>query len=125
MGRTYHSIKNENLTFDVNFCGADVLGYAVAAVGEQYHDKHLEEYEKKIGQKLDRAPSTKYKTTKKECLQMASKLEDFFVNNTNQKEIISVYNECKHCIDGDMSDFIWFVKEWIEFLRTCEGYKVI
>lgn len=124
MGRTYASKSKlakgrfGDKDFDVNYSGADILGEIMLSVGE--HSKSLEEVNKKFGDDNLFMPSTRFKMTKKECIDAAKKLEAL-----PDKERNAVFEKCKNLVqDSKREYFDGIFKEWVEFLRTCGGYEV-
>lgn len=122
MGRTYiaknKKAKGNSPDYDVNYSGAEILGYLMHAVGE--HSKAVEDHDAQNGLS-DRSPCTKFEMTKEECVRSATKLETI-----TEEQLAVVFEKCKSCFEKDSTpkDLKDMTQRWIDFLKTCNGYEV-
>jgi len=124
MGRTYHARNkkakgNMGSSFDVNFAGADVLGFIMRSV--RCHSLVIERLHaplRKAG--IDR-PCTKYKMTAKQARVAAGRLRKL-----TDRQKANLYKRVKGNWDtaSTRKEFEDFIMEWVEFLETCSGYEV-
>lgn len=123
MGRTYEAKNkkakgNLDCDFDVNYSGADILGYLMRIV--KCHSLKIEEMMTKIG--CDR-PCTKWKMTKLQAERAAKRIGE--LSFVQKKDLYLMLVE-KGLWDknANIEDFCKFVRQWQEFLDTCGGYEV-
>ena len=124
MGRTYHARNkkakgNMGSSFDVNFAGADVLGFIMRAV--RCHSQVIERMHaplRKAG--IDR-PCTKFKMTAKQARRVAGRLRKL-----TDRQKANLYKKAHGNWDpaSPQKEFDQFILEWAEFLETCGGYEV-
>jgi hypothetical protein len=118
MGRTYRANKPRVEPFDINYAGADILGIISFHAG--YHNKKLEANNKKYNI-TDRKPSTYFIASRVECMDHASAIQDLTPFN-----LLTIYNRCisEKLFEGSFQDFKELVNQWINFLWSCDGYRV-
>ena len=61
-----------------------------------------------------------WEATKEECIEAAKRLE-----NLKESDFDAIYKLDFELIQGPIEDLREFIREWIDFLETCDGYKVL
>lgn len=116
MGRTYKANRKKMRSFDINFAGANLLGYLHQAAGAGLYvpekDSMLEHYRE--------FPSTVFSMTKEEAIQCADALKKVDTNAVLDK----MEETSCHLWNGTREEFHSWVREWIEWLEKSDGYEV-
>lgn len=119
MGRTYEAKGcKRRISYDVNFAGADILGYLMKAVDE--HSKRLEEDDNKMG--WIRPPCTRFSMSASDCKRSIKKLSEL-----TDEQYENIWGACKDLFEpsSTVKDLKSTCQEWIDFLKKCKkGYKV-
>lgn len=108
MGITYCPKKRKRgvSDFDVNFSGADLLGYLHNVAGIETVQPMAKGGVLRI----------KYEATEAQCRKWADKIEKL----SDEQKLAA----CKDAQwGGTTAEFLEWVAEWIKFLRNCRGYE--
>jgi len=120
MGVDLHCLKQkEKLAWDLNISGSDLLGYF------HFHFKLDHTDDDIIGKH-----HIKYRATKEDAYktgQAISGLSDTdiesFYNNVNWENCFKRQFNSKQLFGGSSQEFVKWIREWQQFLLTCEGYE--
>lgn len=120
MGRTYHANNPSLKTFDVNFAGADLLGFFHGAIGMGLAPMVTEEQRRFWA---DRPPCTLFSMDAKTATECADALERLdvaeFIKNLKADGWM-----LESMFVGTPEELHEFILEWAQWLRESNGYEV-
>ena len=105
MGIVYHPCKKGVDAFDVNFCGAEVLGTIHHALSLPLYRDYT-----------DRVPYKMKKTDANNSSKLLAAKTDVEIKELLKIEVV------KLGWGGTQDEFVEWVRTWGNFLATCQGY---